>query len=460
MEHSDEERQTDDRRGLSVIHAAPLLIGLLLAIRASEAIGDNSFLWHIRAGSVQLDIGRVLTTDPFSFTAAGESWRTQSWIVELAYAGLESATPSLAWANWFVFGVGAVVLALIGMALYDRSRSPVIVTLGLLVAMWLFAPFAQARPVIVSYVFMGALVLILRRKDELLWLLVPLLWLWAGVHGSWTLGGVLIILELIRSRDLRLLKVGIVSLVITLFTAHGIGTWIILYDFSRAGAALGLISEWQPPNFGGIAQAPYLIVIVGLFVGFARGRLTLRDLIVVLPFLFYGMTSERAVFPAAIVLLPFAVAGIPSPTLSRSTTSKSIVVTAMVVIGGMALLPMLVRPLGVLDAERFPNDAVVASIDGSTVFHDTAVGGYLIYAAWPDDLVYIDDRAELYGFERLEGFVRAQSGDYVEVFDRYDIEVAIVKPDSALFRRLTADGWMLEVESEEFVTLSAPADGS
>ncbi len=442
-----------------MIHAAPLLIGLLLAIRASEAIGDNSFLWHIRAGSLQLDAGRVLTTDPFSFTAAGEPWRTQSWIVELAYAGLENATSSLAWVNWFVFGVGAVVLALIGLALYDRNRSPVIVTLGLLVAMWLFAPFAQARPVIVSYVFMAALVLILRRKDELMWLLVPLFWVWAGVHGSWALGGVLVILELIRSRDLRLLKVGVVSLAITAFTAHGVGAWLILYDFSRAGSALGLISEWQPPNFGGVAQAPYMIVIVGLFVAFARGRLTLRDLIVVLPFLFYGMTSERAVFPAAIVLLPFSVAGIPAPRLSRSTTPKPVVVSAMVLIGGMALLPMLVRPLGVLDPDRFPNSAVVASIDGRAAFHDTAVGGYLIYAAWPDDLVYIDDRAELYGFERLDGFVRAHSGDYVEVFDRYDIEVAIVKPDSALLRRLIADGWMLEVESEEFVTVTAPPDG-
>jgi len=455
VEHPDEELQAV-RRGASVIHAAPLLVGLLLALRASEPIRDNSFLWHIRAGSIQLGAERVISADPFSFTAAGESWRTQSWIVELAYAGFESMTSSLAWANWFVFGIGAVVLVLLGLAMYDRNRSPIIVTLGLLVAMWLFAPFAQARPVIVSFVFMGVLILILRRKDELLWLLVPLFWVWAGVHGSWALGGALIVLELIRSRDIRLLKVGIVSLLATLFTAHGVGTWLILYDFSRAGSALGLISEWQPPNFGGIAQAPYLVVIVGLFVGFARGNLKTRDLIIILPFLFYGMTSERAVFPAAIVLAPFAVAGIPSPSMIRTATGKPVVVGAMMIIGGVAFLPMFVRPLGVVDQERFPNNAVVASIDGRTVFHDTAVGGYLIYAAWPEDAVYIDDRAELYGFTRLEEFVRAQSGDYLDVFDRYGIEIAIVKPGSPLQRRLTTDGWLLEIGSEEFVAMVPP----
>ncbi|MCL1597916.1 MAG: hypothetical protein M3094_01935, partial [Actinomycetia bacterium] len=362
-------------------------------------------------------------------------------------------------ASWFVFGVGAVVLALLGLAMYDRNRSPIIVTLGLLVATWLFAPFAQARPVIVSYVFIGVLILVLRRKDELLWLLVPLFWVWAGVHGSWALGGVVVVLELLRSRDLRLLKVGIVSLAVTVFTAHGLGTWQILYDFSRAGSALGLIAEWQPPNFGGIAQASYLIVIVGLFVGFARGNLEMRDLIVIVPFLFYGMTSERAVFPAAIVLLPFSVAGIPSPNMIRSATAKPVAVAAMVIIGGVAFLPMIVRPLGVLDQERFPNDAVVASIEGRTVFHDTAVGGYLIYAAWPDDAVYIDDRAELYGFTRLEEFLRAQSGDYADVFERYSIEIAIVKPDSPLARRLAADGWSVEVESDQFVTMAVPPDG-
>jgi hypothetical protein len=425
-------------------------------LRASEVIRDNSFLWHIRSGSIQLAAERVINADPFSYTAFGEPWRTQSWIVELAYAGLEGATDSLAWANWFVFGVGAVVLALIGLAIYDRNRSPVMVTLGLLVTMWLFAPFAQARPVIVSYVFMAALVLILRRKHELMWLLIPLFWLWAGVHGSWALGGVLVVLELIRSKDLRLLKVGIVSLAVTTLTAHGIGTWVVLYDFSRSAGALSLISEWRPPNFGGIAQAPYLIVVAGLFVGFARGKLALKDLVVILPFMFYGMTSERAVFPAAIVLLPYAVAGVPSPKLTSSATARPVAIASMVIIGSFAFLPMVARPLGMLDGERFPEDEIVASVDGRTVFHDTAVGGYLIYAAWPGVPVYIDDRAELYGVERLEEFIRAQSGDYVEVFDRYDIEVAIVKPDTFLWRRLIADGWLVEATSDEFVTVTRP----
>lgn len=436
-----------------MIHAAPLLVGFLLALRASEMIRDNSFLWHIRAGSVQLDAGRVLTVDPFSFTASGEAWRTQSWLVDLLYGVLERTSNSLAWANWFVFATGLIVLGLIGVAMYARNRSPVVVTGGLIVAMWLFAPFAQPRPVIVSYVLLAALVVILARRDQLLWALVPLFWVWAGVHGSWALGGALVVFELIRTKDLRLLKVGLVSLAATALTAHGIGSWIVLYEFAQARDALALINEWMPPNFGDIAQAPYLIVMTGLFIGYARGKLALRDLVVILPFLFFGMTSRRAVFPAAIVMLPYAIAGVGTPSLKASSNSRVVSVAVMAMVGAVAFLPMVARPLGVLDAKRFPAPEIVESIAGLRAFHDSAVGGYLIYAAWPDQLVYIDDRAELYGFERMTEFRRAMAGDYVEVFDRYGIEAAVVKPDSELFRRLSADGWSPIATTDEFVTL-------
>jgi len=448
------DHETTNRRGLSVIHAAPLLVGFLLALRASELIRDNSFLWHIRAGSVQMASGRVLTTDPFSYTANGESWRTQSWLVDLVYAQLESMSGSLVWANWFVFGVGGAVLVLMGIAIYDRARSAVTLTGGLIVAMWLFAPFAQARPVIVSYVMMALLVLILRWKGQLLWLLVPLFWVWAAVHGSWVLGGGLVILELLRTKDTRLVKAGVVSLLATLGTAHGIGAWLVLYEFSQAREALGLIKEWLPPDFGGLAQAPYLIVMIGLFVGFARGKLEARDLVVILPFLIFGMTSRRAVFPATIVLLPYAVAALPMPNLRGRATSRLAPVIAIVLLAGLAVSPMVLRPLGLLDAERFPRASIVDSIEGRTPFHDSAVGGYLIYDSWPANLVYIDDRAELYGFERFQDLQEALAGDYEEVFEQNGIDVAIVKPDSPLYRRLVKDGWSATVVTEEFVSMT------
>ncbi|HSM46149.1 MAG TPA: hypothetical protein VK969_14135, partial [Acidimicrobiia bacterium] len=76
-------------RRLSIAHLALLLPWIAVAIDAFRPIVDNSFLWHVRAGTVQLERGSVLTTDPFSFTLGGEPWRTQSWLVELLYGWAE-----------------------------------------------------------------------------------------------------------------------------------------------------------------------------------------------------------------------------------------------------------------------------------------------------------------------------------------------------------------------------------
>lgn len=448
----------EPRHPLSVrpIHITTILVGVLIAARASGTIGDNSFLWHIRAGSVQSATGRVLTTDPFSFTALGEPWRTQSWLLELGYAWAERTWSGLAWANWFVLIAGLVTFALVGVVSYARTRSPFIVTVAAIVGIWLFAPFAQPRPVIASYVLLAAVAAALVRPSRLAWTLPPLFWVFASVHGSWILAGTLVILVAIATRDRLVVRAGFVSLAATALTAHGLGTWSVLVEFARNQDALELIQEWMPPDLANIAQAPYLLIIAGVVVGIERRAIRSTDLMVVLPFLLYGLTSQRAVVPAAIVLLPYAVSAVPAPKASMSGMSRPVGIAAMAIVAGMVVVPMLTRDLGILDEERFPDEEVMAAVDGRVVFHGTAVGGYLIYATWPENRVFIDDRAELYGYDRLEATRRATLGDYEETFSRYGIDAAIVEEDSALRLRLADAGWRQVAESESHLVLLAP----
>ena len=81
------------RFALRPVHIAPLVPFFLVAVIVAAPIRDNSFLWHVRAGTIQLDSLRVLTEDPFSLTFTGTPWRTQSWWMEFLYAHLE---------RWFV----------------------------------------------------------------------------------------------------------------------------------------------------------------------------------------------------------------------------------------------------------------------------------------------------------------------------------------------------------------------
>ena len=84
-------------RRLTPGHLVLLVPWIGLVVGAASPIRDNSFLWHVRAGTLQLDLGHVLRTDPFSFTMQGAPWRTQSWLLELGYGLLERWTNGLGW---------------------------------------------------------------------------------------------------------------------------------------------------------------------------------------------------------------------------------------------------------------------------------------------------------------------------------------------------------------------------
>ncbi|MGA7270083.1 MAG: hypothetical protein WB239_03320, partial [Acidimicrobiia bacterium] len=84
---------------------------ILIALRRPTQ--DNSYLWHIQAGLRQIDLGSVLTRDPFSFTAAGRPWRTQSWLIELVYGWFERIRP-LASADVVVGAAALILLGAVG----------------------------------------------------------------------------------------------------------------------------------------------------------------------------------------------------------------------------------------------------------------------------------------------------------------------------------------------------------
>jgi hypothetical protein len=322
---------------------------------------------------------------------------------------------------------------------------------------WLAGPLLQPRPVIVSYLLLAILVVALQNRANALWLIVPIIWIWAAVHGSWVIGGGLIILELVRTSDRRLFKAGIAALATTLLTAHGFGVWEILVDFAGAQGALALIDEWQSPDFGDFMQAPYLLLIVGIIVAGMRGKLSGRDLIVILPFLFFGMTSRRAVFPAAIVLAPWAALALPPVKVPQSKMSPGFVRAAMWIVGLLVLAPLLLKPLGVLDPERFPSSEIQSAMEGRSVFHDDVVGGFIIYDEWPQRLTYIDDRAELYGEEFFRQFGRVRDGQYEELFAEYGFDAALVKQGWGLQQRLEDDGWIEIAKTDSMVLFYQPA---
>ena len=46
---------------------------------------DGDVSWHIAAGRWIFQHGRIPTTDPFSFSAAGHPWIATEWLAEVVY---------------------------------------------------------------------------------------------------------------------------------------------------------------------------------------------------------------------------------------------------------------------------------------------------------------------------------------------------------------------------------------
>ncbi|NNC74030.1 MAG: hypothetical protein HKN93_00830, partial [Acidimicrobiia bacterium] len=324
-------------RRLGTRHLWVLATLTAVAVSAVRPMVDNSLLWHVEAGKAQLAAGEVLRTDPFSFTFAGEPWRTQSWLADIGYATLEGWMPNVAWIPWFLALAGVAFLGLLAIEVYREARSPAVVGIALAVLFVITTRFLVPRPVMLSLVAFAAVVVASRHRASH-WTLPLLLWVWAAVHGSWVLGIGFLVLEAVRRRSRRFAVLSVASLVAASLTAHGLAVWQILWRFALNRDALDVIQEWQRPDFLEFQFMPYLVAVVGIGIGVAQRRLTRSDLVVVVPFMLFGFTSARATLPALIVLVPYAVRPLRGAWSGAGTRSSLNVVIA----GSLAALAVVV----------------------------------------------------------------------------------------------------------------------
>ena len=434
-------------RRIGLAHLALLLPWVTVMIGSFRSVSDNSFLWHVRAGAVQARLGSVVTSDPFSFTMAGEPWLTQSWLAELGYSVLYESF-GLSFIAFVMAALALVTVVAVALSALDRSGS-VMVTAGVvLLTTLLLQPVLVARPVIFSFPLL-ALVILAWDRPNLRWTIPFLFWLWASLHSSFLIGGAYIVLRLIAKREWRAWPQIAAAGIATLMTAHGLGTVRIVLEFGSARPFLRLMQEWQTPNFLTVALIGFVIGLGWLLYSASKGRLETRDLWVVVPFLLLGLSASRAVFPAWIALATVVAGASGRLRWGKGFTRPVAVATALVII----VLPLLfIGPVDV-DEDTFPV-AASAHLEDVRTFHDAPSGGYFIFTDQFTDGVFIDDRAELFR-ERMEEMVAVRMGTepWATVFTRDGIKQALVPPDSPLRELLVASGWREYYRDVNFAVL-------
>jgi hypothetical protein len=413
-------------------------IGFLIGRRV---LGDNSFLTHFATGQLILDRGNVPTTDPYSFTAAGEPWVVQSWLASVVYAVLDSSLGG--------FGIRALNGTLAGCSavlvwkLTSRRNDNVFVPLGLTGSVLIIgATMWSARPLLfglLGFVLVFAVVEGMIRPQ---WL-IPIMWIWVNTHGSFPLAGVLVgtvgVGEWIDRqqfpRDVAKTFAWVTAGTL-LGALNPLGPRLLWFPVQllRRGDALDNVVEWQPFTLEGLTAW----VFAGLLVAFIVSLTTATRWRSVVPATVFSIAAFMAIRNIVVASIVLAVVSAPNLRVAYGQLRHSDrgVLPRMLGAGSGAFLglALLAATSTAIEFDGYPIEEIdLLESEGllagnSQVLHSEVVGNYLGFRFGTDANVFVDDRFDFYPQQVLDDFdVLLYGGDFEAVVARYEPDAIIWK---------------------------------
>jgi hypothetical protein len=175
----------------SLLSYAPALLLLLAVVADSMQYADADLWGHVRYGQMMLSTGHLMRVDIFSYAAAGWRWIDHEWLAEVVMALVYNALGVAGLKLLKLLCAGTIVTLLAaGLAETGSSMATQFVALAA-VAIALIQQM-QFRPQLFDYIFLAALIAMLARESygrrASLWLAVPMLALWANLHGGFFIG--------------------------------------------------------------------------------------------------------------------------------------------------------------------------------------------------------------------------------------------------------------------------------
>jgi hypothetical protein len=442
---------------LSVLVFTPLSVRLL---------GDAGIGWHIRAGQQILVTHTIPHVDSFSSTMEGKPWFAWEWLYDAVVGQLEAAL-GLNGVVWFTAVVIAVVFAWTFRLLISRGRNLLVALVLVLLAVAASMIHFLARPHVVSWLFTLAWFWILdsseresfERRGRRLWVLPLLMLVWVNVHGGFLVGFVLLgiflpgavwtwfrakegrieaALQKIATgkRARRLVGVGLLSALASLVNPYGWKLYSHVYSYLSNRFLMDHIDEFQSPNFHGIAQKCFLmlLLITVAVLAVRRRELRMSEGLTVLFAVYSGLYASRNI-PASSILLVMVVgpllpaAGVARGFFQRMAAVEvglrghvwpivAVVVTLLIAFNGGRVGSNVLMNAH-FDPRRIPVQAVNFleqnylghhALEGPVLSPDYW-GGYLIYRLYPKSLVVVDDRHDLYGEEFFKSYLKLIRGE-------------------------------------------------
>jgi len=423
---------------------------------------DTGFI--IRTGEYVWNTLSVPHADIFSFTAPNAPWVAHYWLPGLLFFFFYS-----------LCGIWGVILfvGLIGFLTFFTIFKTVrlfskTVWIPFVVFFFFFSltfDLWSARPQIFSYLFTALLLHIIfsfkkNRVDKKLFIIPPLLFIWANMHAGVVFGIALLLLflasEVIRESRFyskELLQKGLIvfsSIFLTFLNPNGFS--LLTYSQSIASTAkeLGVMewfsilerfSTWQAKTFILLMCVSAVFVLWNIvrrknnFLRFDFFEIALVVFVFVLP-----LISIRHVIFFPIVVFPlflwtlewhYEKEVIRTEGLLRDSFSIPLLsLLILCVVAGGVLLKRDIA-FGAVDGRVLPVGAVnfIIRENISGPFFNLEHGGYLIWKLWPKEKVFLDGRNEVYkGLPTKEYIsIARQEEDWESIIDeKYKIQGMIL----------------------------------
>ncbi|QWG24590.1 hypothetical protein KMZ93_06740 [Bradyrhizobium sediminis] len=464
----------------------PLWVGVaiyaLFLLAGNRLLIDPDTMWQITVGQWIIDHRAVPETDVYSFTMRGQPWISTQWLAQVMYAKVFAM---FGWSGPVVLAASAIsaTFALSTKFLnrhLSESTTLVFIAAGLALAVphLLARPHVLALPVMVAWVG-GMISAADRRAAPSLWLL-PLMALWANLHGGFVFGLVLIAPVAIdavwsaeaRSRKslaLRWAAFGLAALLTSFVTPYGWNALLASQKILGLGAALPLIMEWKPADFGSLG-ALEVCLLLGTGLALYRGiKLPPVRIMLLLGLVHMALAQGRASEILAL-LAPLVLAAPLARQIGGAATAPSTAAPTRGVLFAGVAAALLAGTVAWTSVHRFephtrgsPVAAVAAlkQLNLSRVFNDYDFGGYLIANGVAP---FIDGRTELYG-EKFFVDHNAASGlmepeNLFRLLEAYNIEATLMRTQSAATKLLDhVDGWQ-KIYSDDIATIHLHKSGA
>lgn len=447
------------------------LVGLRVGL---SPLHDNSFLTHLATGRIILDTGHIPRSDPYSWSAPGAAWTVQSWGASVIFAGMEKLAG--------LVGI-RVLVAVCCVALTQlvwRITKPANSVLGrLLVSVPVIAvgtAYWVERPFLFSLIFLMAVLFAVEDRFDPRWL-VPLMWLWVNVHGSFPLAFVAIgcfLVGRLLDRERPTVELRVLGWA-ALGTALGallspIGWDLITFPAKllQHSEAFAHTAEWESPSLSESATWMYLFQLI-LAVGLVawRGR-RWRNVLPLLVFGALSLQASRNIAQASLVLLvPMTVAATGLGEIEGDTPKRifrPVQIALLTLFALIAVVGVVRQPD--TDLGQYPESSVTwMSKEGllgpdSRVVTRDFVGNYLEARYGTDVPVFFDDRVDMYPMAVVDQYMELidANAEPGPVLDELDASAVLWDTDNAFSDWLEDgdNGWEVVHRTDDWI-VAVPA---